>query len=213
MKSIRTTLIGGLLLTLLSSCAGKPDATRYYLLTDPTESLVSAGASLPLRSLALGTVNVPSYLQSRNIAVIVGSTEIRGARSHRWAEPLDEALRRYLQETLAAGFAIDAPYLLDMTVHHLHGAESGAVLLDIDWRVRERGSAAALVAGQFADAVQQSGVGFDALVVAHRQLLDRFVAQVVVEAGAAVGGGGGVANQKHSAPTSDAPAMTEKPSS
>lgn len=199
---------------LLGGCASKPESTRYYLLTDPTVSHSLAASGRPLSQLALGAVTLPVYLQSRNIAVVIGSTEIRGARGHRWAEPLGDGLRRYLQETLAAGYQGEASYLLDLTVHHLHGAESGTVLLDANWRVRARGSADAVGAGQFTEQVQQSGPGYDALVEAHRQVLDRLANEIVGQVATAVtGGSGGVASQKQSAPMSDAPAIMEKPSS
>lgn len=201
-------------LWLLGGCASKPESTRYYLLTDPTVSLSPAVTERPLPRLALGAVTLPVYLQSRNIAVVIGSTEIRGARGHRWAEPLGDALRRYLQETLASGYPGEAPYLLDLTVHHLHGAESGAVLLDANWRVRARGSVDALAAGQFTEQVQQSGPGYDALVEAHRQVLDRLADTVASQVATTTSGGsGGVASQKQRAPMSDAPAIMEKPSS
>lgn len=212
MTGTRTWVLGACLAALLSlgGCASEPESTRYYLLTDPTASQGRSSAQRPLSQLALGSVSLPVYLQSRNIAVVIGNTEIRGARAHRWAEPLGDALQRYLRETLASGYQGEAPYLLDLTVHHLHGAESGAVLFDANWRVRARGSADVLHGGQFVERVQQSGAGYDALVEAHRQVLDRFADQV---AAAVAGGAGGVANQKHSAPISDAPAIMEKPSS
>lgn len=195
---------------LLAGCASKPDATRYYLLTDPLDQSVVRGELRPLDQLAIGALQVPVYLQSRNIAVVLGTTEIRGARAHRWAEPLGEALQRYLQAALANGYVNDAPYLLDVTLHHLHGAESGTVLLDLDWRVRPRGAPEVIASGRFTDQLQQARPGYDALVVAHRQLLDRFA-----DAAASVlaGADGALANQKHSAPSSETPAMMEKPSS
>lgn len=201
-------LVAPALLALLAAgCSSTPAPTRYYLLTDPSPELEQSSRTAP-QALRLGALQLPAYLQSRNIAVVMGNTEVRGARGHRWATPLADAVRRYLEQALATDLQdrLTPAGLLDVQIHHLHGSDAGTVYLQADWQLRDEGSDTAVTAGRFVESVQQGSQGFEALVLAHRALLDQFVAAV---AGAA----GGLAHQKQAAPTSEAAAIKEKPSS
>ncbi len=191
------------LLGLLGCSSNSATATRYYLLTDPQPGSVASSSATPL---SLAELALPMYLQSRNMAVVAGTTQVRGARGHRWAEPLADGVRRYLEGALAPTLEDASTMQLDVAVRHLHGSEAGTVVLDLDWRIRERGSDKPLRSGRFDDSIEQDGPGYEALVLAHRVLLQRFVDHVE-------GAAGGLANQKQQAPSSEAPAMIEKPSS
>ncbi|MEM1230530.1 MAG: ABC-type transport auxiliary lipoprotein family protein, partial [Pseudomonadota bacterium] len=132
------------------------------------------------------------------------ASELRGARNHQWAEPLAAGIGRYL--ALALGEPVSAAPLLELSVAHFHGSERGAVVLEADWQLRERGAAAPFAQGRFDATIMQDGPGFEAMIEAQRALLD----QLLTAAGAAAGGR---ANQKQPAPTNDAAAMSENASS
>ncbi|MGI9323970.1 MAG: PqiC family protein [Pseudomonadales bacterium] len=202
----RRLVFGGMvlcLLGLLGCSSSNPSATRYYLLTDPQPGAVVPSSATPL---SLAELTLPMYLQSRNMAVVAGNTQVRGARGHRWAEPLADGVRRYLEDALAPALEGVSTLRLDVLIRHLHGSEAGTVVLDLSWRIRERGSEEPLQSGRFSDSLEQERPGYEALVLAHRLLLQRFVDYVE-------GAAGGLANQKQQAPSSEAPAMIEKPNS
>lgn len=196
-------------LLALGACASTPDpVTRSYLLTRP--GMPTASTDL---ALAVGAVAMPAYLQSKDIAVATRDSQLRGARNHQWAEPLAEGIGRYLSLAFEGPASPEGPeavetdgLVLDLTVLHFHGSEAGAVVLEADWRLRRRGAGEALASRHFEGRVAQEDVGYDALVDAHRALLDQLVAEVL-------GTAGGLANQKQRAPSTDAPAMIENASS
>ena len=47
------------------------------------------------------SVAVAPYLDQKGLVLETGKSEIRVAKHHRWAEPLDESLGRYLQVSIA----------------------------------------------------------------------------------------------------------------
>jgi uncharacterized lipoprotein YmbA len=207
---IRTVALAAIL--ALGACASTPDpVTRSYLLTRPGMSTGAVDLAL-----AVGAVAMPAYLQSKDIAVATHDSQLRGARNHQWAEPLAEGIGRYLSLAFEGSEFPEGPegpeaaaadaLLLDLTVLHFHGSEAGSVVLEADWLLRRRGAGEALAGNHFEGRVAQDGVGYDALVDAHRALLDQLVAEVL-------GAAGGLANQKQSAPSTDAPAMIENASS
>lgn len=194
------------LLLALAACASTPEpVARSYLLTRPGVQAAATGVAL-----AVGAVAMPAYLQSKDIAVATRDSELRGARNHQWAEPLAEGVSRYLSLAFGEPASLEArradDLLLDLNVLHFHGSEAGAVVLEADWQLRRRGAGDALAANHFEARVEQGAAGYDALINAHRALLDQLVAQVL-------GAAGGLANQKHKAPSTDAAAMIENASS
>jgi uncharacterized lipoprotein YmbA len=128
---------------LLVACAGPVPTTTRYLL--PAE--VPAGTARlegPLR-VGLGRVEVAPYLGDAGLVIETEPGQVRPARQHQWAEPLDEGLRRFLQIEISQALGYDLlsdateqgrwDRTVDVDIDRLHGTLSGRALLVARWRV------------------------------------------------------------------------------
>lgn len=140
---------------LLAACAADPDNTTYYLLSD-------SNAPDPVCSAQLGTVAMPGYLNKSNIAIQGDGNQLIYANTHRWAEPLSNAVKRQLGACLGNG---EQP-TIDVSIDHFHGATNGKTVLAGSWRVRGVDPTRA-----HHDTIEQRQAGYDALVDSQRALI------------------------------------------
>ncbi|MEM6707749.1 MAG: PqiC family protein [Pseudomonadota bacterium] len=182
---LRRALLAGVL-ALLTACAAVPLEPRYYLLLDPAPS--DAGSDRAAAPIELGVVSLPDYLATRGIVVAVGMEQVRAANQHRWAEPLDVGVARYLGEALRGRLAENGAdagreaasggaLRLDLTIQRLHGSTAGPLVLTLDWVLRGR-TGEEQAQGRFVHRVEQRQPGYPALVQAHRAALDAFAAEL-----------------------------------
>ncbi len=156
-----------------------PDPTLYLLRGEPTEG--SAQIESPIRA-GLGRVIVAPYLlASRGIVVETAAGEIRAARQHQWAEPLQDGLRWYLRGQIGRalgdelGGALtdigDWDYTVDVFISRLHGTMSGTAYLEAAFVIRST-SPRTLYDFRFGKTERLVEDGYPALVAAQRRLLD-----------------------------------------
>ena len=142
----------------------------------------SSKAGAALRLLA---VRLPDYLETRGLVVALEDNRVQPATYHQWAEPLVAGLERYLGAALEAATAnLDKPgppALLTVTLNHLHGSETGAVVLDAQWELSSPEDRSLLQRGRMERLLQQDEPGYPALVATHRRLLDALAAAIVVQ--------------------------------
>ena len=131
---------------LLLSCASTATIPTRYLL--PAE--VPAGTAMldPPVWIGLGRIDIPPYLGERGIVVETGDGQVRAARQHLWAEPLDEGLRRFLRIEIANAIGHDVSsdateragwdITVDIRIDRFHGNLSGEALLMARWRVTRK---------------------------------------------------------------------------
>ncbi len=162
---------------LLAGCAGSPPVQDHDYLLRPQKLMVGSGSRSVVQ---LKPVSVAPYLDQKGMVLQTGDSEIRVARHHRWAEPLDEAIERYLQVSIAnqANVTVESGALttadedatVTLRINQLHGRESGQVRLVADWKV-DRGEEGAVL-HNFDATTRQTADGYPALVDAHAELLD-----------------------------------------
>ncbi|MCP5518204.1 MAG: membrane integrity-associated transporter subunit PqiC [Verrucomicrobiales bacterium] len=83
----------------LTGCLGlKPsvDATRFYVLTATAET----GAVVAGETVTLGRVDLPDYIRTPRMAIRASANEIVYSDLHQWAEPLEDAVPRVIEENL-----------------------------------------------------------------------------------------------------------------
>jgi len=80
----------------LAGC-GKSAPTRFYAFS-PASQAVSAKE--PCVSVGVGPIEVPSYLDRRDMVVREGENRLKLAEMEQWAEPLKDGLTRVLAENL-----------------------------------------------------------------------------------------------------------------
>ncbi len=137
----------GLMALVVLGCAGAaPETTRYLL---PIETRAgSAPLEIPVR-IGLGRVTVASYLGQPGLAIETQPNEVRQARQHQWAEPLEDGLRRFLRAEIskALGYDVEADptqqnrwqRTVDVGIDRMHGDLTGQARLVAHWRVTPKG--------------------------------------------------------------------------
>lgn len=135
---------------LLVACAGAspPPQTIYLLRADLPEETTPVEA--PAR-IGLLRVAVAPYLKQPGLVVETETHQVRPARYHRWAEPLEEGLHRFLRAEISKALGTDLSddatqrtewdYAVEVGVDQLHGTLSGEALLAASWRITRRGGA------------------------------------------------------------------------
>ncbi len=181
MKSREIILLSAIL--LCAACSATPPAeTRDYLLRPPT----SAGLAGAETTIGLGNIEVAPYLDQEGIVLETSPGEMTTAKHNRWADPLDYAIRRYLQVAIAtaSGQSVAGTVTggvrtrIKILVHQFHGNASGSVKLVAEWNIQNAGSGDVLSRQQFSGNETLRGDGYAELVRAHAALLDRFAASI-----------------------------------
>ncbi|MFV0478082.1 MAG: membrane integrity-associated transporter subunit PqiC [Parahaliea sp.] len=173
------------ILPLIAACSTTtiiPKQHVYLLRTLPAVS-----ADTVLADVKMERVNLPTYLQKDPLVLMVSEREIRSANHHRWGEPLDRAIGRYLRQRLAEALAA-AHYKqavqIQLVVDELLGSLDGRVHLRGGFKVY--GNKGDVAGGRLELNTNQEGEGYEALVVAHELLLDQAAQQIasaIIQAG------------------------------
>lgn len=172
---------------LLAACAGSPPPPKNHYLLRADPPALAGRVEAPV-SVGLRRVEVAAYLRQSGLVVATGAHQVRPARFHLWAEPLDHGLRRYLRAEIsnALGWDLSADllqqrhwdYAVEVNVDQLHGTLDGEAILVASWRIT-RGSAAEQVAQlRFAHSEPLSEAGYAALVEAEIGLLRQLAAAI-----------------------------------
>ena len=172
-----------LALACLTACGGRSPQPKYYLLGEEqpaaTAPLREDGPAVVLRQVAL-----PPYLD-RDALVLrsSGAVQITVAEYHLWAEPLNMAVPRLLEETLRPLLrekglrllwpdATDAALQVDVVLLRLDGIPGGAAGIDARWRILDR-TGVLLDQGRFT-MEKDAGTGHESMVRALGRLLADF---------------------------------------
>lgn len=82
----------------LTAC-GRSTPTNYYLLESGIQAMQVE--ETPTRTLRVAQVSIPGYLQRNNIVSrVAGQSKLILADFHLWAEPVNNGVRRVVEETL-----------------------------------------------------------------------------------------------------------------
>jgi uncharacterized lipoprotein YmbA len=125
---------------------------------------------------------VAPYLQADpGIVVETAPGEIRPARLHRWAEPIDSGVRWYLRTELGramgsqiGGGLVDVSrwdYTVDVYIGRLHGDMTGTAVIQAGFVVRPADDKVPLREYVFSRSAKLPDSGYAALVQTERQLL------------------------------------------
>ena len=100
-----------LLVTYLAACGSSPPENTYYsLVLDAAAGGVVQATGDAAINVNLTRIELPTFLESRALALQTGPNQVRSAHSHFWAEPLDEAIAKVLVRDItdaATGIDID----------------------------------------------------------------------------------------------------------
>ncbi|MBY0445044.1 MAG: ABC-type transport auxiliary lipoprotein family protein [Burkholderiales bacterium] len=174
---MKTPIVLGLL-CLLTACSSVP-VTRYYRLADvplPPTPLVSVD-----RPVVLLDIKLADFLSGGGIAYQQGEVGLTLAQQNLWAERVQEGVKRvlvarmqqYQPSQLWLGSAPDARInTLTIELSQFNGRDDGKALLGGRWTLRNA-EQKLLMQSPFYLEVAQQGAGYDALVLALGEGLDR----------------------------------------
>jgi len=174
-----------ILVSLFAGCAGSPSPEQhlYFLSAD-----IQPGVINEEMTIGIGVVDVAPYLQRSEIMLQIGPQELRPARYHQWAEPLQASVRRYLRDRLSTDLAtaVDTnrqfrdnwQMQIDITVDKLHGDLDGQVLLDAHYLIHGIADPTLKKRNRVRITGNQIGSGYAALVDAEEALLDSLARQI-----------------------------------
>jgi uncharacterized lipoprotein YmbA len=167
-----------LIAALLLACGGTPATRTHYLLR--AEAVEQAGSVDAPHRVGLGRVVVAPYLDQSGMVVEIDPGQVRAARQHEWAEPLEEGLRSYLRAEIstALGFEVGLgrierlpwDYTIDVYIDRLHGTLGGRALIDAGYRITPQSASAEVVEYRFSRSVPLPREGYPGLFEAEVEL-------------------------------------------
>ena len=183
LRLLTWVLIGAFLVTL-SGCASSP-SSRFYVL-NPVSGPASEGkpsASDPCVSIGIGPIEIPDYLERPQIVTRVTPNEIKVAEFERWAEPLEDNLKRVLAQNLSnlvctkginffpwrRGIPMD--YRVEMKIIRFDGNPGDKVTLEAWWRLLSGDGKNVLQSKRSNLSEPVAGGDYRSLVLAHSQAL------------------------------------------
>jgi uncharacterized lipoprotein YmbA len=166
------------LLLLVGCTTATPTPHTHYLMRSdaPDRSeRVSATSRVGIRK-----VTVATYLDRPGLVLETAPSQVRSARYHEWAEPLDEGLRSLLRAELSRALGSDVDdneaqvshwtYAIDVTIDQFHGTEAGDALLVASWRIDHIAKDEAGALYRFAQRIPLARPGYAALAEAQVEL-------------------------------------------
>ncbi len=178
-----------LLAALLAACAGSsPERTQYLLrATSAAQTGQTGRIEAPVR-VGLGRVLVAPYLDQAGIVIEMEAGQVRVARQHQWAEPLQAGLRALLRSEIsdALGYEVSASgagpngwdYTVDVSVDRLHGTMSGVAVLDAGYQITQRDRADEVLEFRFARSTPLPREGYPGVVDGHAALARELAAAI-----------------------------------
>src|SRR4026208_1552930 len=102
------------------------EKTRFYVLSPLQATASGTPANGEYLALGIGRIDVPDYLQPKQIAVRKGNHEIEYSKMLYWAERLDKGIQRALGANLAELLGSTNVVLSAWGRHHVHGEGYGS---------------------------------------------------------------------------------------
>ncbi|WAJ70784.1 PqiC family protein [Catenovulum adriaticum] len=167
--SVKHIFLFSLMMTLVSCTTPKPKVTYYALDYTPIKQVLTPWVKVD--------VQLPEFLKQENIVIESAKSELTFAHYHRWAEPLDEMVERYISNQLLL-MQVDTKgqtkRALKLKIERLVGSVSGQVYLSGYWQWNN-----ATNQRHYFDIIQeQNKTGYQAFVLTTSDLLRELVAQI-----------------------------------
>jgi len=184
-SACRTAATLSALAILLGGCFGTSRNAKFYTLAPVAgeEANPSGDAGAGGRTVGLGPILLPPYLDRPQIVTRVNASEVRFDEFHRWAAPVDEQVREVLLENLSTLLRGDrvVPYpwkgtisldcRVEIDVSRFDGNPGDAVTLETRWRVLDRDGGEVLQTRTSVIRVPVAGMAYADLVAAKSRAL------------------------------------------
>ena len=133
MRFLRIGPLAGLgMLLCLAACGSSPPNQYYRLMphADPTTARQQP-------SLGVGPIKIPDYLRRSGIVYSGGGNQLIITELQRWAEPLDEGIKRVLAINLARQLQTDNLRLFPWQLDDMPDYTVEVVVLELDTRANQ----------------------------------------------------------------------------
>jgi len=174
---------------LLAGCFGggnRVSEPEFYLLRADVQ--LPDGPQAPAVTVGIARVSIADYLGQAGIVVASGGNQVRPARQHLWAEPLDSSIRLFLRDAISSelGYPIYGDtakrlswdYRIDIRIDEWHGSLEGDVKMLASWTVIDVSNDTELVRHRFERMIGMTDDGYDALVEAQKSLLSELAVAI-----------------------------------
>jgi uncharacterized lipoprotein YmbA len=166
-----------LLAITVAGCASQISEPRQYLLRSDTE--LNSRELATSSEFALGDIFIAPYIDQQGIVLEIQPGEMRGARQHLWAEPINSGIRIFLRQEISAVLNQDLPMntqsgagtQINIRIDQMHGTHDGSARLVAYWWLSGDGVNHDGV--QFAETQALPEDGYTALVNAEKILLSK----------------------------------------
>ena len=179
-------------LIALCGCLGRSQPTRFYLL-QPISSMpaekAAAGKVEGMR-IGVGPLTLPEYVDRPQIVTLLGPHELDLADFDQWSEPLKESVPRILGENLSILLSTQHIYLypwtgstplnyqIEVNVTRFDAARGGDAVLHARWTILAGDGKEILVRQNSAITQEAGGMGYEALVAAENQVLEKLSREI-----------------------------------
>ncbi len=172
------------LVIVLAGCAGQVAEPNYYLMRSKND--LDTRQLDPSSTVSLGQVVIASYIDQPGLLMETQSGEIRAARQHLWAEPIQDGVRNQLIVEISQSLGKDllpanlvrTGSVLNVRIDQLHGTNKGTAKLVAYWWVSK--SNEVVFAHRFAEEKALNKDGYGALLTAEEQLLSRLAEDIAI---------------------------------
>jgi uncharacterized lipoprotein YmbA len=171
-------------------CSSSPKIdTHQYLLNPDTHNAASDNTQHDLQGskqiIIVEPITLATYLNQRGIVLLTDKHEIKVAHYHRWAEPLDENIHRYMLTVLSESssrFAFQAAsrstaqnahLKLHITIDQFKGTSDGRALVAGDWQLNDTKENTPIAADSFSYEESLAESGYIELVNQLALMLDK----------------------------------------
>jgi uncharacterized protein len=185
-------LLSLVILIPLCGCLGRSQPTRFYLLQSisgiPAEK--TAAQKREVMHIGVGPITIPEYIDRPQIVTLVGPHELDLADFDQWAEPLKESVPRILGENLSALLTTQHIYVypwpgstpldyqIEVDITRFDAARSADAMLNARWTILAGNGKDILMRMNSVITQKSGGQGYEALVAAESQLIDRLSREI-----------------------------------
>ncbi len=176
MRAIALLLIAG----LVGCMSSPPEPARFLLRAEPRIELTSR-ASTPV--VGWPRVTLAPYLNRAGLIVEVAENQVREARYHIWAEPLEQGIWHYVGTQLGneLGYPLNRNMAektswerqISLRVDKFHGTLDGRSQLVASWSITNFRSQEKVTQHSFSQTRDQDSAGYEGFVEAQIKLLDQ----------------------------------------
>ena len=184
-----------LLMLFITGCSSTPKIVthQYLLMPDPYLDGATTGTKSQSQDeiISIKPIRLASYLNQRGIILLTNKHEINVAHYHRWAEPLDENIHRFMLLTMSANTtryvfqnsagssSQDTNLTLSIEFDQFNGTADGQAMVSGKWQLYDTDKNDVLVSDTFHYNQTMSESGYAELVNQFALILNQISLQIV----------------------------------